>query len=627
MIGELMEQVAPFRPFEAVGGTYVEDAPPMLPRGTLRILETYARLAGERPCRDALAGLVLVLLAVAEGNSCLELDHVARFSSGRLPSDLETRSVDEWVSALEGSAPLVAAASIEMEKAPLILDGKRLYLERYYDMELAIARAIASNGAALGRRGEGVGEPIPDRTASMDVLVEHASAIERAIADQFPDTQVQGVASQLLAAQSIVTSKISVIAGGPGSGKTTTVAKCIVALFKALGEKTPIIRLAAPTGKAATRMLESLRNQVAALGEPEVASYLDTLEAVTLHRLLGLHAAAVHRSIEDKLPAEIVICDETSMTALPLLAELFGALRHDARVAFVGDPAQLRSVEVGTVMDDLVGDTQPGGQRRTGAMTVTVLDGSHRAEAPELLDLFAAVRRGDVEDAIVKLRDGATCITWKRLPDEPTEEQLHSCTAEALETMVDSGRRIRALATNPATPWPTLRAALVTTKVLAATHRGVLGRIWWTEKIAAAVGISVGSAPTKVGTPVLVTKNDAANGLFNGDTGSIRRDETGTVVVTVDAAGGPRNYSSAAIGEWLPWWAMTIHKSQGSEFDHVVVTLPPGGSRVVTRELLYTGLTRAKRHVTVIATEASIREAIASPAVRASGLKERIWGT
>lgn len=607
----LSDQVMTFVEFEARSGDVADAAAPTLPKGTLRILATYERLAGGGPCLDLLAGLVLTLLAVSEGNSCLSLERIEHFAGDRLPAELAARSVGDWVDAL-AKVPLITTPASGEATGPLVLDGTDLYLQRYFTMEQTIASVLRAS------------DPTWD---AVDPLVNRRADLCAAIDRQFPDGDA-GLDAQRRAARSMVTSRVAVIAGGPGSGKTTTVAKAIIAMHAALGDEVPIIRLAAPTGKAAARMRESLGQQVELLGSPEVQAYVKNMEAVTLHRLLGLHGSAVHRTRDEKLPAEVVICDETSMTALPLLAELITALRDETRLVLVGDPAQLRSVDVGTVMDDLVGDVAPGHEARRGAMHVTVLDGSYRAEAPELLELFRAVRLGETDEVVRRLRTDAACIEWIELQPEMTDEALQEATAPILMEVIDSARSLRGLARagSAEARWGDIRANLVEIKVLTGQHGGKLGRRWWTDRVASKLQMSIGTMPQRIGLPVLVTKNDPASGLFNGDVGVVTSDGEGGASVSIDTVTGLRTYPTTSIAAWLPWWAMTIHKSQGSEFGHVVVALPPSGSKVITRELLYTGLTRAKSKVTIIATEENIREAMENPVARSSGLRRRIWG-
>jgi exodeoxyribonuclease V alpha subunit len=618
VIGQISSVVEQFARFIDDGTPFDEDAPLVLPRGTLHVLGTYERLADGEPCQDALAGLVLTLLSVAAGNSCLDLAAVATFAVGRLPEGLEGRTAEEWARSLEGSI-LVGAPGEERTK-PLILDGHTLYLQRFFEMEVAIASKLLEEKTASPEedvllRNQAV---IEQHLDAMFTVPEDASADAAAA-----EAAHRSVSAQRAAARSIVTSKVSVIAGGPGTGKTTTIAKAIVAISLALGDSVPVIRLAAPTGKAAQRMRESLVGAVQHFDvDPSVRAFVEGLDAVTIHRLLGLHGAAVHRSNEEVLPAEIVICDETSMTALPLLAELIGALRPDARLVLVGDPAQLRSVEVGTVMDDLVGPVQPSEQKVRGSMCVTVLEGSHRTNDPALHELFDAVRRGATDVVLTQLAAGASSIRWEEIPEQATEAEITTQTAAALAEVIDAGRKIQAAARGGELD----RASLEAVKVLAAKHRGVLGRQWWTKQVADALKITVGPIPKQVGLPVLITKNDASNGVFNGDVGVVVRSDEGPPKVWIVVGGLVRKLAIAAIGEWLPWWAMTIHKSQGSEFEHVIVSLPPERSRVVARELLYTGLTRAKHRVTIIATKASIEAAIDHPVHRASGLGRRLWG-
>ena len=574
---------------------------PVLPEGSLHILRGLFEMAPSPPSEAGLWALALTFLSVQLGHTCLEIEDLKNFGGSRLPYALAERSPENWIVDLsvDSLVTVVNDASAELRTStPLVLDHGRLYLQRYFEMERLIASFLLSSP--------------PPATLEID-----AELLDDALRSLFGPNVLD---IQRQAAQSIVERSISVIAGGPGTGKTTTVAKAIVAM--SIAGANPVIRLAAPTGKAAQRMRESLKEVVGSLPgiTSDVVERIGAMEAVTLHSLLGLHAAAVHRRSDDPIPADIIICDETSMTALPLLAELFRSVGRSTRIVLVGDPAQLRSVDVGTVMDDLVGPIQIGESTQRGQIAVTVLDRSHRAVDPTLLDLFDAIRRGNEDRALELLAGSSEAVDWIAIPDGANEDVVDDLVASSLDCVVQNAKVIRSAARSG-----NVTAGLMSeVKVLTATHRGILGRIWWSDAVAAALDVRLGSLPDRVGVPVLVTKNDRPNRLWNGDTGVVVERE-GRRGVLIDPGDHERFLSPTSLSEWLPWWAMTIHKSQGSEFQHVIISLPPDGTRVLSRELLYTGLTRAKAKVTVLANETVLRSAINQPVTRSSGLRERIW--
>jgi exodeoxyribonuclease V alpha subunit len=287
----------------------------------------------------------------------------------------------------------------------------------------------------------------------------------------------------------------------------------------------------------------------------------------------------------------------------------------------VGDPFQLASVEAGTVLGDMVG---PGGASDGAAGSplagrVTELRRGHRFDAgSEIAELALAIRDGDADTVLDRLSDG-TAVHWIR-PDDPValatlRDRVVAAATEVVAAAV-SGDGAAAL------------GAATRLKVLAAVRRGPCGLFDWSDRIDAAALEAVptvlrGGSP-RVGTPVMVTHNDPVNRLANGDVGVVVLAPDGRWVVM---AGAPdlRRLAPARLGRWESWWAMTIHKSQGSEFPHAVVSLPTVDSPILTRELLYTAVTRAKHEVTVVGSDETIRRAVERPVARASGLGERLW--
>ena len=339
--------------------------------------------------------------------------------------------------------------------------------------------------------------------------------------------------------------------------------------------------------------------------------------ATTVHRLLGTHPgkpAGIDRSLH--LPHDLVVVDEASMVDLPLMAKLLAVMRPDAHLVFVGDPDQLASVEVGSVLRDIVDSVRHGSDTAAHPLdgNVVVLDRVHRFDAGSgIADLADAVRLGDVDEALAVLArgDGVSLVDPA---DEGAFAPLCAEVVAAARALVAAGRANR--------PEDAFAAALEV-KVLAATRRGPLGLRGWNDRIAAGVDLPSGAGTWTPGRPVLVTENDPRNGVDNGDTGVVVPSPTGPLVA-FPGVDGPRLLRPSRLRAHEDWWAMTIHKSQGSEFEHVVVSLPTDESPILTRELLYTAVTRARARVTVLATEAVVRAAIERPVARASGLRERL---
>jgi exodeoxyribonuclease V alpha subunit len=595
-----------------------------------QLAEAVLRRQPEAGADDALA-LAVAARATRLGHVCVRLDQVramvaAEERDDNVAGELPWPDVDPWSRALERS-PIVRvvdrsdAATTGPDPwdgqpvRPLVWDGGRLYLERYWRYETAIARQLAERGRSGGPAGMGVDRPMLD--AVLDALFGP-------VVDGPPDLQ-------RLAAERGLTEAVSIIVGRPGTGKTHTVARLLVAAHQVASQRgrALTVALAAPTGKAAARMGEAVRHQLADMqqrGEvgAALAATLASTEPMTVHRLLGRRwgpATRFRHDRSDPLPHDLVVIDETSMVSVPLMAKLLDAVRPEASLVLVGDPFQLTSIDAGTVMADIA-DQRAGADHRAPAPLrgrVTELRQGHRFdEGSGIDDLAEAVRAGHADSVMALLTAGRPDLVW--IP--PTDnDALASIEAD----LIAAAREVIAAAVvGDATG---ALAAATRVKVLAATRRGPGGRDQWSERIRTGV---TGTAPSRqagrwpVGTPLIVTGNDPVNRLFNGDVGVVVQ-RAGTRVVAVNTDQGMRELAPARLGEAEPWWAMTIHKSQGSEYPGVVIALPAAGSPILTRELLYTAVTRARSTVTVVATEESIRAAVARPVARASGLRDRLW--
>ncbi len=489
---------------------------------------------------------------------------------------------------------------------PLVWDGTRLYLERYWRFERRVADDLRRRAATAG----GIAGASPELTGILDRLFDAGGG-------SGPDLQRD-------AATIALTHHLAVIAGGPGTGKTRTIARLLAAAHHvALAEGRPIeVALAAPTGKASARMTQAVHHEVAEAGETgPVADQLLATEASTLHRLLGATSGVEFRhDAANPLPHDLVVVDETSMVSLPLMARLLAAVRRDATLVLVGDPYQLASVEAGAVLGEIVGPTP--GTRAHGPLAerVVLLERVHRFGADSAIAALAdAVRTGDADRALRLLAgDDTGDLTWVAADDTPGIAAVQRDAAAHAVDVIAAARAGDAEA-------GLARAAAL--KVLSATRLGPLGAYRWGDRIETLAGRAMPPAAMQgrwyVGRPVIVTRNDYPNRLVNGDVGLVVAGAE-RPVVAFGGAEGIRELAVSQLDEIETWWAMTIHKSQGSEFGRVVITLPPAPSPILTRELLYTAVTRAKEHVTVVASEASLRAAIARPVNRASGLADQL---
>jgi exodeoxyribonuclease V alpha subunit len=491
---------------------------------------------------------------------------------------------------------------------PLVWDGARLYLERYWRFEARVADELLRRARTDG----GLTRLSPD----LDVILDELFVPDDTTS---PDLQREAVAKAL-------TCRIAVIGGGPGTGKTRTVAGLLSAangLALARGRQLDVA-LGAPTGKAAARMTAAVHEEagMASLGT-DVAAALGATAAETLHRLLGIGVSGKPRYDRfNQLPHDLVVVDETSMVSLPLMARLLDAVRPDATLVLVGDPYQLASVEAGAVLGEIVGPMAAGPAAGPLAAGIVLLERNHRyGPDSEIAALADAIRRGDDDDAMDILRNHRSEeLTWVEDDDQAATARLHEeAAASAIEVVrAAQGRDAEA----------GLRLAFEL-KVLCATRFGPLGVFAWSARIEALTAralpdVGIGRR-SYVGRPVIVTRNDYFNRVFNGDVGLVVAGTTGPVAVFEDPSSGLRELAMSQLGDVDTWWATTIHKSQGSEFERVIVTLPRPPSPILTRELLYTAVTRAKKQVTLVAAEESLRAAMRRPVARASGLREKLW--
>jgi exodeoxyribonuclease V alpha subunit len=498
-----------------------------------------------------------------------------------------------------------------------------LYLDRYWRDECFVAGDILRR---CSERRHGVDE------ALLQV------GITRLFADDAPS-------EQRLAAATAVVRRFAVVAGGPGTGKTTTIARVIALLHEqavAQSVAPPLIALAAPTGKAAARMEEAVRESASRLVlSDEVRSRLRDAEGLTIHRLLRKRPDSSSRfrhNRNNRLPHDVVIVDETSMVSLSLMARLLEAVREDASVVLVGDPEQLASVEAGAVLGDIVGPAADemlmphSGTDDTGAPSVAdaivMLRSNFRFSGP-LAELASAIRRGDPDAALDVLARRDPAITWI---DRDVTGAVHDAPAPpdirpVREITVTAGRALfEAAVTGDASA---ALKALSTFRLLCAHRRGAGGVEVWTSLVEGWLAEAVeGFDPDPdwyPGRPVMVTANDYSLRLFNGDTGAVVRRADGGLDVVFPRGYGSISVSPSRLSAVETVFATTVHKSQGSEFENAALVLPDPDSPLLTRELLYTAVTRAKRTLTVVGPEESLRVAVSRPIARASGLTARLW--
>jgi exodeoxyribonuclease V alpha subunit len=544
----------------------------LLTAGDVRTAETLCRLGGEKSTEVALA-VALLVRAARSGSVCVDLRQV-----GDLLSDHPWPEPTAWLAAVETS-PLTRVA--------LRIEAGLVYLHRYWGEEGAVVTDLHER---LSRA-----QPVVDE----DRL---AAALDRL----FPASY----AEQRAAAAESARRWTSVITGGPGTGKTTTLARLLAVL--ADQSDAPLrIALAAPTGKAAARMSQALARAVEEATFPDAdRDAVAGLTASTLHRLLGFrpdnHSRFRHHR-GNRLPHDVVVVDETSMVSLTLMARLIEAIRPDARLVLLGDADQLASVEAGAVLHDVV----EGFRDRTPS-PVSRLRTSHRFGA-EIGALAAAVRDGQADEAWAMLSAGSSRV------ELIAPEDL----VRIREVVVPGPVALRGAAS--ARDHDGVIAALNAHRLLCAHREGPFGIAVWNERIEqwlkAAEGVEW--LPDRYpGQPLLQTSNDYGLKLWNGDTGAVLGGEDRQALFD-DGAGG-RLVALARLADVEVAHALTVHRSQGSEFGEVTVVLPEPDSRLLSRQLLYTAVTRAVEVVRVVGTEESVKEAVRRQARRASGLADRL---
>lgn len=622
----------------------------ILDTAALQVAGLIGRTTGADP--TVVLATALAVRALSYGHICIEPATVAGSVAVDQAPDITAETIREslpwpdprqWTAAI-ASSPAVWCAdrARSAPTTPLVWDGTRVYLQRYWQLEQRLARSLLDR---CGQRGSlaGVGStPAPAVDAqAVDAAPEHC-ILDHILDQLFESDQASTPNFQRVAAEQGLHRRLTVIAGGPGTGKTRTVARLLASCHWAAwqGDHRILVALAAPTGKASARLSDAVRLEATTAPMPEaVAEILRSTEATTVHRLLGIGRRGTprhHRA--DPLPHDMVIVDETSMMSLPLMTRLLDALREDANLVLVGDPFQLASVEAGTVLADLVGPLSTGSAMPARpvppesaqhthplAADIVVLRRVHRFGAETAIAALAdAVRSGDADRAMGLLQSADDDqLRWIDAADTDGIDHLRqSLNREATQVVQLAGLGDVGAAL----------AAATDGKVLCATRFGPLGVHDWSEQIesflarhnAGSTRLAPHNTPWYIGRPVIITANDYRNRVFNGDVGVVVHTDHGPSVA-LDGSDEPRLVAQSQLDAVDTWWAMTIHKSQGSEFRRVVVALPTQPSPILTRELLYTAVTRARDQVTVVASERALRAAVGRPVSRISGLRTALW--
>lgn len=502
------------------------------------------------------------------------------------------------------------------DTAPLIIEEGRLYLYRYWHYETELAANINTR----------LNNPIEPQKATL----------LNSLKSRFPE---QAVSDQQVAVALAVKHRFTVISGGPGTGKTTTLVNILSVLLSQQADMR--IKMAAPTGKAAARMMESIRKGLDHSGMDQTIHDRIPTEAATIHRLLGYRRDGFRYSAKHRLPLDCLIIDEASMVDLTLMYRLLDALPTDARVILLGDRDQLASVAAGNVLGDITGQGLPiqysaaqldwlgslfeshGRQSKTPATGTAIADAiallthSFRFDEQSGIGRLAKlVNEGDGAAALQLLQQGENPLQWFEQKTDVLDQVVMDEILNHYQAVVNADNIEQAF------------DAFEASRVLCAVHNGAFGVDEINRNVEKSMRARgwIGSQSDFDGKPLLIQGNDYELELYNGDIGLLWRDtDDRQYAFFRDIDHGLRRLPLASLPVHSPAWAMTVHKSQGSEFDSVLLVLPESGQqRALSRELLYTGITRTRRQLTIYASVLSIETACASRSRRHSGLAAKL---
>lgn len=593
----------------------------------LQFARLMTELAGEGNRKLFLAA-ALVSRAAGQGHVCLDLGQAA----GQILVDEETGEeiedypeLGQWLELLHNSSIVGSPDQFR----PLVLDARgRLYLHRYWEYEKSLTADLRARAA--GRFTD------PDY-----------GALGKALGRLFPKMDSEKDSDwQKVAAFAALTQGLGVISGGPGTGKTTLVSRILSLMREQSGATGLRVALAAPTGKAAARMRNAVRQGQTMLPPDDRLPEKSLPEASTVHRLLGGIPGSPYfkHNAENPLPVDLVVIDEASMVDLALMSKLLQAIPAGARLILLGDRDQLASVEAGAVLGDICDRGraesfskeflqtyyQTTGERIRGAGTsggvlencVFQLTRNYRFSAQSGIGaLSRAVNRGEGSRALEILQDGNfPDVAWRQIPAvDRLARRMRAAVTDGFRSILQAEDPLEAL------------ARLERFRLLCGLRKGPYGSAALNRLIEEVLSRENLISPDKRwyrGRPVLIVQNDYNLGLFNGDMGVILPDSADQGNLRAFFA-GPEGDLRKLIPVRLPQhetaYALTVHKAQGSEFDEVLLVLPDRSAPVLTRELIYTAVTRARERVTIWGSPEVLQEAVSRRTQRSSGLRDALW--
>ena len=662
----------------------------LMAHGVLRPLDLqFAKFLGQQE-KNSDKNLIMLLAAMTshelgKGHVCIDIEQVEQGDLFTLPAKYRDALLalvpekNQWISELSAASTV----SNGTEATPLAFDGTRLYLQRYWSFEQRVANRItkAAQSVAVNPQLSNTLDELFTRQYHflfsglkklennnqvsrqqlvcdmLDVVGSSSSeldwqAIDAVLLAATKSSELDPLDNliptkhcvnwQKVAAAVALTRRFSVISGGPGTGKTTTVTKLLASLVTQAQQdnKNIAIKLVAPTGKAAARLTESIGQAVQSIGlAPEVKEAIPT-DASTLHRLLGYIPNQVdfRHNKANPLHLDVLVVDEASMVDLPMMARLLDAVPEHARVILLGDKDQLASVEAGAVLGDICQFTKMG-YSQNQAQQLSQLTGfnlpaqPHNNAVADSLCMLQKSYRFDARSGIGQLakaiNEGSKFkveAVWTKGFSDIRFHDLSNDSYNAMITMMVNGYRSYLGHIHADDKPEGVLKAFSQIQLLCAMREGDFGVVGLNQRIEKALKksdlIPHGDEIWYSGRPVMVTQNDYGVGLYNGDIGIAMPDPIDQRLrVYFDMPDGSiRGVLPSQLPEHETVYAMTIHKSQGSEFEHTVLALPAEFSPILTRELIYTGVTRAKKKLDLFVTEKVVARGVMIKTQRNSGL-------